>query len=115
MVSQDLANWLDWLQDQITTAIVDYFSSVGYTYKEMSQNGFLPSMEIESDRDEEYTDVYIYSEISINEFESMHESWDCIAKIVDPSAYFEAVKQGVYVTRIYWAFLEDADEIGEAY
>lgn len=52
-------------------------------------------IEEQVNKDENYTDVYIYTDITLDEFfKALQPQIDKVVQKFDPSAYFDAVKAG---------------------
>lgn len=79
-----------------------FFKSEGYTLSEIETSN-LYTLRHEHHKSEQYTDFYIYAEMSVEEFFRMSESLDSVIETIDPSAYFDVVSPGIYMTRVYWA------------
>lgn len=93
---------------RINTFFENYFVSQGYTLQEeYSQKLF--RVEIEDNSDEKYSDIYIYSELSPEEFFTISSELNAIVEKFDSSAYFDLVEPGVFQSRIYWDSAENSD------
>ena len=106
---------LETVQRKLEAQLDKYFKSEGYADSEIEDSN-LYEIKIEPNTHKKYTDIYIFSEISVDDFFTVQNSWNKIVESVDPSAYFDILNSGTYVARIYWDtaqknITEDADHI----
>lgn len=91
----------DSLKRKLSVQITKYFRGEGYSRNEVTQLKLF-SISIEENNKEKYSDIYVYAELSIDEFLTLKDSWDVLVESIDPSAYFDVVSPGIYICRIYW-------------
>ena len=91
----------DSLKRKLDAQITKYFRSEGYSSHELSQLKLF-SISIEENNEEKYSDLYVYAELSIDEFFELKDGWGVLVESIDPSAYFDVVSPGIYMCRIYW-------------
>ena len=65
----------------------------------------------QDNRHEGYTDIYMYAEMSIEEFFECDQVFNDVVTKYDESAYFDVVEPGVFMTRIYWDTAKKSDSI----
>ena len=91
---------IDSIQRKLDAQLTKYFKSEGYSNKEIKDLG-LYKLEFEKNTQGNYVDVYIYAEITADEFFSISNSLDDIVTSFDSSAYFDIISPGIYMARIY--------------
>lgn len=91
------------LKRQLRTALNRYYKqNHGYNQTDIDEeNPF--NIEEKVNQEENYTDVYVYAEITISEFfDLLQPELDKVVQKFDDSAYFDVVDNGEYMARVYW-------------
>ena len=89
-----------------------YYEKQGYEKEELKQLG-LYRIDIKPNTAHQYTDIYIYAEMSFDDFIEEQSSWNKIVEQLDESAYFDAESSGVFVARVYWDTLDINDVLSQ--
>lgn len=98
MVIMDLSH----LELQISDVVRNYYiNTLGYDESEVDSLG-LYRVDIRNNDIEEYTDIYLYAELSLDEFYVISDELNEVVMTVDSGAYFDAHSGGCFVCRIYW-------------
>lgn len=91
---------LNKLKSQLTKAMYDYFKREYYDEDEIDDMGLF-NIQTQENALDEYVDVYIYAEISVEDFIHYSEKLNTIVERYDKSAYFDIEQPGVYMARLY--------------
>ena len=105
MSASEVSNSLYWIKQKLNSAVKQYFLSQGYELEEINAL-HLYSIEFDDNPQEEYTDIYLNAELTIEEFMNAVDSFDEIVQAVDASSYFDPVQPGIYLARIYWSSID---------
>lgn len=96
------------LKRNVKQCLTKYFMNIGYSEDTINYDHIF-DIETNGDNlsqydDGTYTDIYVYSdEISLSDFFStLKKELDKVVSKFDSSAYFDAVKPGQYMARVYW-------------
>ena len=83
---------------KLSSFLESYFESQGYDYKESYK---LFKIYEDVNDTENYIDLYINTELSVDEFFDINESLNNIVIEADASSYFDIIESGTYMARIY--------------
>lgn len=78
-----------------------YVNSLGYDSNEVDTLG-LYNVVIKTNELEEYTDVYVYAEMNLEEFYTIEHQLNSVVTKYDNGSYFEANSPGIFMARIWW-------------
>lgn len=90
----------DRLESQLKKELYKIFKQEYYDEEEVDELGLF-NIEFKENEIDNYTDVYIYAELSIEEFAKYQDKLNEIVERYDPSAYFDIINTGIYMSRIY--------------
>lgn len=93
---------LSHLESEIADVARNYYvNTLGYDESEVDTLG-LYRVDITNNDIEEYTDIYLYAELSLDEFYTIVDELNEVVMSVDSGAYFDAHSGGCFMCRIYW-------------
>ena len=95
------------LKRRLSNALDKYFEDdLGYDKNEIPRLN-LYRIDFEYDKADNYWDVYLYAEISMDEFFDLQPKLNSIVESIDESAYWDVQQPGVFMCRIYQEYIAD--------
>lgn len=98
------------IKDKVAAKVEKYFESQGYDKDEIREDG-LYNIDVQENNLDGYIDLYLYAEISVEEFLHLADKLNAVVEKYDQSTYFDIHTPGVYTARIYVKNLKSSKRV----